>query len=358
LPNIRRLSVYKKSWCALDGPHLPWALLFISPSLRSFGVTLGGSQIATVPFTIGDCVLKVLSQRCPGVEEIQLPPLCRHALCDVDERLVDRICPKDELNISYDIFAQSLRSLKRLRTTGAVVDRPALIILGSLPQLEYLSLSLAEIPSRHYSRVDLPSDAFPSLVTFEVLHPSSQKLLDSLWGLAPLVNKLTTVELDIGRPAGFAPTSKTPLCDIVGLLCANSPSIKALYFHVFFMNDQSDCESAVKLLARMRLLVLNFYVANSQFLRCLSPGLFPALQVLSLPTPSQSIDAADLGIIAASMLALSKLILHELFAITAFEPTNQIVGHSNPIEIILIEVMVDPSVDPGEARSTTERYVP
>ncbi|KAG8712974.1 hypothetical protein FRC08_013848 [Ceratobasidium sp. 394] len=128
-------------------------------------------------------------------------------------------------------FLSRMQSLRHLVTFVEIIYDPrALAALASLPRLISLSLR-GHSHNEFLSPVVLPKTAFPALrmLTVVCAFPST---VQAIWGIAPLVRRLTTVDLKIHYNHRSANTSPGWVDSVLLPICASSPDVVNLQLHI------------------------------------------------------------------------------------------------------------------------------
>ncbi|KAG9097762.1 Plasma membrane t-SNARE, secretory vesicle fusion [Ceratobasidium sp. 370] len=207
-----------------------------------------------------------------------------------------------------------MQSLRHLVTFAEIIyDPQALAALAGLPSLISLSLRGYSPRRDRISGVALPDIAFPALQMLTVIcgFPST---VQAVWSIAPLVRRLTTVDLKIHYNHHSARTSPGWVDSVLLPICVGSPDVVNLRLHIRGRRSYriSLTGTHIGLLKSLRLRCISFVhmilMRSVPFTEFVSS--FPDAQEFRYT--SETIDFYDLHQLAIHMPHLRHLFIHSV----------------------------------------------
>ncbi|KAG9090352.1 hypothetical protein FRC06_001119 [Ceratobasidium sp. 370] len=295
LPNLQTL-VYARSDSKSE-KFIRWILPFLSAKVLTVHThSVEWSCEANISMRRAAILLKAISKRCVDITDLSFFPVDPYLNPDEDEtgleidtdsdstgkvvsgdavkgepgaNLAD---PNDDFGSTcqpgptpfYEYLGHT-RSLQNLTTTSFIIHSKTLEILASLPNLKKITLYCAYPNEYIVYKIspEYPEHPFPSLDTLHLVLPDME-CVSSVWGVEPLVNRLTDVsiclrtgseddwDMDYDSDDEFAYTRS--LIAFIPELCKRSPRIQKLA--VDFDATEGEIIQAVSLEALKSLVTL------------------------------------------------------------------------------------------------------
>ncbi|KAG9084106.1 hypothetical protein FRC07_013713 [Ceratobasidium sp. 392] len=235
--------------------------------------------------------MKAITKRCPNITDLSLFPLVPYfgKSTSDEEDYSDTSAESDALDNAKDGFGANRNSkrlvrfhkyfkqthtLQNLITTSFVIDSRAIEILASFPGLTQLVLDCRS-PGEdldYQLSPKYPKSSFRSLSTLELLFPDME-CISRIWGLLPLVNRLTDVTIELrdghANSRDYDSDDELPyarnLISFIPELCKRSPGIQRLA--IDFDADDVYQQEVVSLEALRSLAALPLYTLDLRHAR-------------------------------------------------------------------------------------------
>ncbi|KAF8604433.1 hypothetical protein BDV93DRAFT_544117 [Ceratobasidium sp. AG-I] len=292
LPNLRALAYGCER--SKDDTYINWIAAFLSPTVlevHTHNAEFLNRSDLSFPSVLG--FLQLVTDRSPLLSAISFFPtegFLAHRRIDREEEELEGSedegwkAPADVASSARDFervwgvsypeprpYGMELlgrtQHLTRLTSNLYILSCEMLKILGSLPQLEHLTVfdELAAHEELVYSYDGLPENSFPALRKLSlILLPNA--LIPHIWTIPPLVRRLTHVIIRINGdeqggnqhvdPFGDEDDEPTLLVDFLPTLCELSPHLEEFVFDmdaVFGGNSMGVLDSTAEVFPRMAL---------------------------------------------------------------------------------------------------------
>ncbi|KAG8700724.1 hypothetical protein FRC08_004483 [Ceratobasidium sp. 394] len=210
----------------------------------------------------------------------------------------------------------AFRKLRRLNGNVTLLYPSALQVLGGLPCLRQLAVSINDVPPLKYSTA-LPDDSFPSLQALSITGIKSASWIMSLWCVEPLVSRLEDIHLDI-CPQDLAQSglNESWADDFLLQICDSSPQTSDIRVRFSYTDGDEEDEIPVSasqnaLEALGQLPLISFWLGGIHFggrapCKILSSA-WPDLNTLCCG--NQRANLADLADFARNLPHLEILVL-------------------------------------------------
>ncbi|KAG9087486.1 hypothetical protein FS749_002890 [Ceratobasidium sp. UAMH 11750] len=214
LPNLTRVVCLESDYQS----SLNWLSVLLSPSVRRVGFV---NNEARWPLGSPSHPLAQIASKSPDLEALDLYRDRYGAYPTGGESWHSISAYQETLIESFAAF----RKLRRLNGNLTLLYPSALQVLGGLPCLRQLAVSVNDVPPLEYSTA-LPDDSFPSLQALSITGIKSASWIMSLWCIEPLVSRLEDIHLDI-RPQDLAQSglNESWADDFLLQICDSSPQI-------------------------------------------------------------------------------------------------------------------------------------
>ncbi|CAE6437891.1 unnamed protein product [Rhizoctonia solani] len=314
LPNLKCLEL-STIWNRRSN-FVFWVNIFASRSLGE--VLIISPQDGEVEFpseTLASNLMSALGQRCPNIRALTFT--WHHSTpADEEENLLDKYFSCNGTPI-HALLAQ-FTSLTEITGSPALLETPALLALGSLPELRRLEV--------HYpvdediiepGSTTLPPGSFPKLDKL-TLNNIAEHTAEFIWTMPALVAQLRSLEVNFLPPFDDEEETGWTLQSFLPLICTHSPHIKELSIDFdctsFDANQERYLcdltETAFEALAKLKLVHLDVLHARMTDDGCIERLVHTWPKIEVLRWPHQPAMVSELSRFAKSLPKLRRLALN------------------------------------------------
>jgi hypothetical protein len=352
LPNLRSIILTQNTWMSNQffyQTRLPWLVLLISPSLRNLTTRVVNVQTPPVFSVAGAAyLLRSLVKTCPRLQSLDLFPTHKLQPFYQDQIFLSEVGEEYD-GLNWFRHLSVLTDLQSVKITVPIPQQSGLEVLGGLPQLERLELTLLpEDSNQSQSILTLPSNAFPCLRYLALYRLPDLKFFRALWILGPMVADLDSIKIHFDKYLWPDLMCSQNLTDMVSLICKHSPCISDLAIYPPYEgNGNETSEIIYTLLSRLPLRRLCFAPVTPTILDIgYHITTYPLLQRLELPTPWTRL--LDLRPLAQSLPNLNYLVLKLTISCQQWKdskPDTTTPCCFQPIRLCVIDVFFDEESD-------------
>ncbi|KAG8711293.1 hypothetical protein FRC08_016060 [Ceratobasidium sp. 394] len=291
LPNLHSLVLTQSSWISHQffyQTRLPWLILFNPPSLQNFTTCVANIQNPPTFSVVGaSCLLRNLTNACPGLQSLDLFPTLSMEPFYQDRMFLSELGEEEE---GPEWFRHLLRleNLQSLRITMPLPQQAGLDVLGQLPRLEHLELTLLpEHFDKDQPHLILSPDAFPCLQRLALDRLPDLKFFRALWSLHEVSADLESISIHFDKYRWPDLMNYRELFEMVSIICECSPQITDLAIYPPYEGKGTETSEIIyTLLSSLPLTRLCFAPVTPTVLELgHHTAVYPELRKLELYTP-------------------------------------------------------------------------